>query len=136
MMSREPSQHRMPAPARGFLYLQFGRPDLAEPAFVEAVPMRGDEPVFDTPGVGHSLTCLGLIRETRGRMEDALQMHTWALRAFAAAEGERAQTTVMSRANLARTYAALRRPADADPCWSRSFSSWKRKGKGAVWPSP
>jgi tetratricopeptide (TPR) repeat protein len=111
----ETSRHRMPPGAVGFLYLQAGRPDLAEPRLAEAIPRRGEEPDIAVPGIAQKLILLGVTREMIGQLEQAASAHEWAVRASVATAGDRDRETIRARANLARTYAALKRPQDAEP---------------------
>ena len=109
------SRHRMPAHAIGILFLQTGRPDLAERYMSEGIPMRNGEPVLETPRLGDALGLLGVTREMLGRLEDAAWAHEWSVRACAATGGDGDPAAVRARANLGRVYAALGRPEEAEP---------------------
>lgn len=112
--SGEPG-HRIRPHALGILYLQTGRPDLAERFLAEAVPLVAGEPNLGTPGAGQHLMLLGLSREMSGRTEDAVWAHEWAVRASVQAHGSEHPESVRARANLARSYAALGRHQEAEP---------------------
>jgi hypothetical protein len=104
------SRHRMPVHAIGILFLQAGRPDLAERYMSEGIPMRNGEPVLETPRLGDALGLLGVTREMLGRLEDAARAHDWSVRACAATGGDGDPAAVRARASLGRVYAALGRP--------------------------
>jgi hypothetical protein len=114
----EAPRHRMPPLALGHLFLKSGRFDLAEPLFLEALPLRDHEPVLDAPRAGQILTLLGLTRESLGRLEDAVWAHASAVRAFAATSDGTDLSAIRARANLARVYAGLGRADDAEPLLS------------------
>lgn len=109
------TRHRIPAFAIGILFLQTGRPDLAEQYMSEGIPMRDGEPVPDTPRLGDTLILLGVAREVLGRAEDAAWAHLRAVRTFAATRGDDHPDTVRARSNLGRVYALLDRHAEAEP---------------------
>jgi tetratricopeptide (TPR) repeat protein len=97
------------------MYLQAGRPDLAERYMSEGIPLRNGEPDLTAPRMGDNLILLGVTREMLGRPADAVWAHEWGVRAFRATRGDDDAGTVRARANLARTYAGLGRGDEAEP---------------------
>ena len=107
--------HRMSEYAIGFLCIEKGRLDLAEPLLLDAIPLRDNEPVLDAPRVGKILIMLGVVRENLDRLEGAVWALEWAVRAFRATVGEKDPETIRARANLARVYVSLGRCEEAEP---------------------
>ena len=122
------SRHRISAYALGFMYLQGGRPDVAEPFLAEGIPRLDGEPDITDPRVGQRLMLLGVAREMIGKLDEAASAHEWAVRAACATAGESDHETVRARANLARTYAALRRPDDAEPLLDAVIPAFEAQG--------
>jgi hypothetical protein len=120
------SRHRMSALALGMLFIQAGRPDLAEQHMTARIPLRDGDPILETPRVGDSLILLGVMREAMGRAEDALWTHQWAVRAFAATAGDDDPNAVRARANLGRVYAGMGRHTDAEPLLTGAIPAFER----------
>jgi tetratricopeptide (TPR) repeat protein len=111
----ERPSHRMSAFAVGMLYLQTGRRDVAEKFLAESIPLQDGEPPLDDVDVAQKLMCLGLARECQAKGLEAEWAFTRSLRGFQATAGENDPKTMLAVSNLARLYAGLGRPDDADP---------------------
>ena len=122
------SRHRMSALAIGILFMQAGRPDLAEQHMSAALPMRDGEPILDARRIGGTLMMLGVTREALGRFEDAAWAHERALRAMSATGRDDDPALVRARGNLGRVYAVLGRPADAEPLLAAAIPVFESSG--------
>ena len=120
------SRHRMSGLALGMLFIQAGRPDLAEQHMAARIPMRDGEPILETPRLGDTLILLGVMREALGRGEDALWAHERAVRAFAATTGDDDPNAVRARSNLGRVYAEMDRHGDAEPLLTAVIPTFER----------
>jgi hypothetical protein len=120
------TRYPMSGLAVGILFMQTGRPDLAEPYMVDRIPLRDGKPILETPRLGDTLILVGVIREMFGRGEDAVWAHEWAVRAFAATAGEDDPNTIRARANLGRVHAGLGRHAEAEPLLTSVIPAFER----------
>ncbi len=121
-------RHRMPPFALGILFLQMGRPDVAEPLLLESVHPRGNEPDPEVPRLADKLILLGVAREMLGRLDEAIWAGEWAVRTMEATAAESDPTLIRARANLARTYAASGRTDDAEPLLNEVIPAFEAQG--------
>jgi hypothetical protein len=121
-------RHRMPPFALGILFLQMGRPDVAEPLLLESVHVRENAPDPDVPRLADKLILLGVAREMLGRLDEAIWAGEWAVRNMTATAPEGDPTLMRARANLARTYAASGRTEDAEPLLNEVIPRFEADG--------